>query len=156
MIVLGGDQVETGSIGRSTFWRTFYASHLWKGSSFARIIVSGAGAPPIADQMRSLLVLSGVPANTIEVEGRSRTTRENAVEVAAMQWAKTDKPVLISSDFHMRRATASFRRAGLAVTPCPAPDGIKQYLRIASRWSLAMELAGETIKLTYYWFRGWV
>jgi uncharacterized SAM-binding protein YcdF (DUF218 family) len=156
LVVLGGDQVETGASGRSTYWRAFYASHLWQRGSFEKILVSGAGDPPVAESMRRMLIVSGIPSDAIEAETRSSTTRENALEAARWRWAPTDRLVLVSSDFHMRRATAAFRRAGLRVTPCPAPDGIKQYLRIAGRSSLAVELAGETAKLVYYWFRGWL
>lgn len=156
MVVLGGDQVETGTGGRSTYWRCFQAAHLWKRGNFERILVSGSGEPPLAEEMKRILVASGVPAEAVITETSSSTTRENAVEAARLHWGATDRLVLISSDYHMRRAAGAFRRAGLDVTPCPAPDGIKQYLRTELRWSLALELARETVKYGYYWLRGWV
>jgi uncharacterized SAM-binding protein YcdF (DUF218 family) len=156
LLVLGGDQVESGPAGRATFWRTFYAAHLWKRGNFQKVLVSGSGDPPIAEQMRRMLIVAGVPPEAIAMEARSRTTRENALEAANWKWASTDRVVLVSSDLHMRRATAAFRRVGLEVTPCPAPDGIKQYLRVATRWSLALDLGVETAKLGYYWIRGWI
>ncbi len=155
MVVLGGEQIESGFIGRSSYWRAFYASHLWKRGHFSKILLSGGGDPAVAVQMKQLLRLGGVPDGSILLETKSESTRENAIEAARVKWAAGDVIVLVSSDFHMRRATGAFRRAGLKVTPCPAPDGIKQYLRITGRWSLALELAQETVKLVYYRLRGW-
>jgi uncharacterized SAM-binding protein YcdF (DUF218 family) len=155
LVVLGGDQVETGAAGRATNWRCFHAAQLWRRGHFERVLVSGAGDPPVAEQMKMLLVAAGVPEQAIATETRSHTTRENAVEVAQLSRARPERIALVSSDYHMRRATGAFKRAGVAVTPCPAPDGIKQYLRLASRWSLALELGLETGKLLYYRMRGW-
>jgi uncharacterized SAM-binding protein YcdF (DUF218 family) len=155
MVVLGGDQVGTGAAGPSTHWRCFHAAHLWKRGGFQRLVLSGAGEPPLADEMKRMLVIAGVPEEFIATEMRSTTTRENALETANLGWNREDRLVLVSSDFHMRRATAAFRRAGLEVTPCPAPDGIKQYLRVATRWSLALELGIETVKYGYYRLRQW-
>lgn len=155
MVVLGGDQVETGAAGRSTYWRCFHAANLWKSGNFERILVSGSGNPPLAQQMKLMLALAGVPEHAVEMEIKSTTTRENAVEAAKREWRTSDRVILVSSDFHMRRATAAFRRAGLDVTPCPAPDGIKQYLRIVNRWTLALELAVESAKYGFYRLRGW-
>lgn len=156
LVVLGGDQVETGAAGRATYWRCFYAAHLWKQGRFERVLVSGGGSPPVAGQMKLLLAAAGVPEQAVLMETASTTTRENAIETAKIGWTASDRLVLVSSDYHMRRAAAAFRRAGLRVTPCPAPDGIKQYLRRENRWSLALELGVESAKFAYYWLRGWV
>lgn len=156
LVVLGGDQVETGAAGRATYWRCFYAAHLWRHGRFERVLVSGGGDPPVAGQMKLLLAAAGVPEQAVLMETQSTTTRENAIEAAKIGWKDSDRLVLVSSDYHMRRATAAFRKAGLRVTPCPAPDGIKQYLRRENRWSLALELGAESAKFAYYRLRDWI
>lgn len=156
LVVLGGDQIGTGAAGLSTYWRCFHAANIWRSGSFEKVLVSGSGDPPLANQMKYLLVVAGVPEHAVITETASTTTRENAIETARLEWDAKDRLVLVSSDYHMRRATAAFRRAGMEVTPCPAPDGIKQYLHIAGRWSLAIELGIETAKYGYYWLRRWI
>jgi len=54
------------------------------------------------------------------VERRSRTTRENARETAALlapAWIKN--VVLVTSAVHMHRAVAEFEAAGVTVVPAP-------------------------------------
>ena len=53
-------------------------------------------------------------------EGRSMTTRENAVYSAdILQQAGVDRVLLVTEAFHMQRAVASFKAAGLRALPAP-------------------------------------
>ncbi len=53
-------------------------------------------------------------------EGRSMTTRENAVYSAEiLQQAGIHRVLLVTEAFHMQRAAASFEAAGLRVLPAP-------------------------------------
>ena len=56
----------------------------------------------------------------MELESRSRTTWENAVEVAAMLGEDRTRPhLLVTSAFHMPRAIGCFRKNGVNVIPVP-------------------------------------
>src|SRR5215469_5808079 len=66
IIVLGGG---------GTHERPEYAARLFLAHVAPRIIVSGEGDDEIN---RRILLKDGVPAEDIEVEGKSKTTRENA------------------------------------------------------------------------------
>ncbi|MEL6503175.1 MAG: YdcF family protein [Pseudomonadota bacterium] len=88
----------------------------------ARLIVTGktgSGLPEGASVRAMAADLYTTPP-AIEVEGRSRSTRENADRVAAMVGDEKDKDwLLVTSALHMERALWTFRQRGFAVTPWP-------------------------------------
>lgn len=81
---------------------------------------------------------------TIEYEGRSRNTWENARFTAQMLGDDAGGPwVLVTSGFHMPRAIACFRAAGVDVIPAPTDfraDPIGPPF-------LAADMAGQFLKL---------
>ncbi|MBS0525556.1 MAG: YdcF family protein [Proteobacteria bacterium] len=98
--------------------RILHAAHLYKRGVAPRIIVSGgdlaadpAAARPEAEDMKRLLVLVGVPADSITTEDASRNTAEN---IANVREIVGDQPVaLVTSAYHMKRALNLARRARL-------------------------------------------
>lgn len=97
-------------------YQTGKVRHLLLTGGSGRII----GNEPIeALEARRYLVQVGVPESAIWVEDRSRNTRENALYSKMMVDSLTPGAscLLITSAWHMRRASASFQRAGL---PCAA------------------------------------
>ena len=129
----------------------------WRRGAAGRVLISG-GSPgaPLAGQMRNFLVHSGVPAERIETDLNSQSTRESALQCAARLRGITATKVLLTSDYHMHRAVRCFRAAGLDVAPRPIPDARKQYMRIEERWSVFLSLVKETAKIVYYRLRGWM
>jgi len=87
------------------------------------IIVSGGSGRLIdtgfreADELASFLMMSGVPTEDIIIENRSRNTHDSALEVAALL-QKTIGParlLLITSGYHLRRASGCFKKVGVPV-----------------------------------------
>jgi uncharacterized SAM-binding protein YcdF (DUF218 family) len=154
LIVLAGDRIEPAMIGETSYWRSVYAVWAWRSGGFRRIVVSGeqAGAAP----MRDFMVCQGVPAEAIALEPRSASTRENAEFTAALLKTEAGKRVLLTSDYHMYRARRAFEKAGLAVLPRPFPDAAKRINQRPNRWPVFCELIRETIKIGYYYARGWI
>lgn len=156
LIVLGSDVISPTTLGISSYWRTFYATLVWRDAHFRRVIVSGRDAAPL---MKDFLVCHGVPAEAIVVEGTSDSTRENALRVAkllAADAANRHGPVvLLSSEFHLRRALASFRKAGVQAEPLPWPDASKRIGAYQDRWTIFCVLSVETMKTIYYRSKGW-
>jgi uncharacterized SAM-binding protein YcdF (DUF218 family) len=72
-----------------------------------------------ASFVAELLQTYGVPPDSIIVESNSRNTHENAINTAAI-WRERHfrSGRLVASATHMPRALASFRKAGLDVSPC--------------------------------------
>ena len=128
IVVLAGD-VRAGStwnpypqLGR-TGDAIAHAARLHRAELAPVVIVSGGvlgrgQLRPMAEAMRDALVTLGVPEDAVLVEGRSRTTRENALFTAELAAERgIEQVLLVTFDLHMRRSLATFRKAGL--TPVP-------------------------------------
>lgn len=93
----------------------------------ARIFLSGGANHLISHSRttesqvaRDILVMLGVPTEPIEMEERSRTTCENAVESkTAIQPKPGELWLLVTSASHMPRAMACFRAIGFPVVAYP-------------------------------------
>ncbi len=139
IIVLGGGLHE----------RPERAAELFKQHAAPRVIVSGYGDDWIN---RNILLHSGVPASDIEVEGDSKTTRENAeFTIKRLRQEKVHSAILVTTWYHSRRALKTFEHY--------APD-IKFYSR-PSYFAFAREdwphrgngrrMRMEFLKLPGYW-----
>ena len=63
----------------------------------------------------------GVPAEKILVESKSVNTTQNAIFSAQiLRERNLNKPILVTSAFHMRRAVLNFEQQGFKVIPCPS------------------------------------
>jgi len=107
--------------------RIWFAAQLFRQGRVQRLLVTGGNTPwtpdaaPEAESIRDLLVAWGVPATAIEVETKSQNTWQNAL--GARRFIAEDSvgpALLVTSGTHMRRALATFRKAGLEVIPATA------------------------------------
>ncbi|TGE20157.1 YdcF family protein [Hymenobacter elongatus] len=151
--------------------RVTHTLWLYRAGRIKSIIISGgsgslrAVAHTEAQDIATLLRLSGVPARHILVEERSRNTRENALNTKLLlaRHPEIKTLVLITSAFHQRRALGCFRKAGLLPTAFPADFRTNDHRRRTldywlpdagafGRWShLLHELTGYlTYKLLGY------
>ncbi len=64
------------------------------------------------------------------------------------------RAVLLTSDYHVFRATRAFRKAGVAVLARPIPDARKRAANWDRRWDAFQDLVIETAKTGYYFLRG--
>jgi uncharacterized SAM-binding protein YcdF (DUF218 family) len=74
-----------------------------------------------AEMARVFYTQQGLDMRRVTLENQSRTTRENALQVAALLGARCkEQPwLLVTSAWHMPRAMAEFEAAGCNVTPYP-------------------------------------
>lgn len=87
------------------------------------VFMGGSGDPsgtksPDGDAMVRTARELGVPARDLKVENRSRNTLESAQALKGM--IKGKDIILVTSAFHLKRATAMFRKQGFRVIPAPA------------------------------------
>lgn len=88
------------------------------------LVVSGGTGKIVPGEARESVVMAntatalGFPRNDIVVETRSRNTLENAQFVREAIPGRT--VVLVTSAFHMSRASGMFRKQGFTVVPAPA------------------------------------
>lgn len=117
-VVLGGGLDPDGRPAPSTRARAHRAAQLARERPELMVICSGdrqpgapAGTSSEAAQMRDLIVGSGIAAERIAVEDESRDTLANAVLTAARYLHGLEpRPIsVISSPFHLERATETFR-----------------------------------------------
>lgn len=111
--------------------RAWFAARLWHAGRAPLLVCTGGRAPfsrgdrpecpDVADLLRDL----GVPEHAIVVESGSRTTAENATEVAAVlpQGARI---LLVTSATHMARSERVFRAQGFDVVPAATDHAGRQ------------------------------
>lgn len=156
LVVLTGSSLGSVVLGDSSYRRSVYAVLAEKAQGYDRIWITGGDGTeaPICRMMADVLVAHGVDRGKIFLETASKSTRDSAVNMARI--APAGPIVLLSSDYHMRRSVAVFRREGLEVRPMPTPDILKRYEHWELRWNAFYDLGLETVKFGYYWGRGWL
>jgi uncharacterized SAM-binding protein YcdF (DUF218 family) len=110
--------------------RVWHGARLYHAGKAPRVVVSGGMVPwkaggdmSEATSMQQFLRALGVPADAIQSEPGSATTRENALETARLlaagagEGAVPVNVILVTSALHMRRALASFRAVGIDAVP---------------------------------------
>lgn len=112
-------------LGTESLNRLICGMLLFKKGIAPMIIVSGGTSdafrenPVEADEMRSLAIRLGIPPSALISETGSRTTAESAVQLRRTM-PHLQRILLVTSAFHLPRATASFRKQGFTqVTPVP-------------------------------------
>ncbi len=152
LILLSAADDDGGFISYSSYWRARYALLAWRNGGFRTIIVSGGSGHAIRD----FLVAEGVPSKLIISDPSPNSTRENALDTAAIVRNMPGSKVLLTSDFHMYRALRVFRKLGINVTPYAAPDVMKLSQHWYGRLPGFQTLVIETGKIAYYRVRQWM
>ena len=125
VVVLGG-----GLVGRSAQRRSSRIGlrRLARALEEARqrhlpLLISGGGRPLVEGQVSEARLLAEASEGyglTIWLEERSRNTRENARNSAALLQRKgIDRVLLVTDRAHMTRAMLAFQRAGIEVIAAP-------------------------------------
>lgn len=132
------------------------------------VVVTGGSINPstrasAAQRMRDLMVVMGVPAERILVEGRAETTVGNARESRALLAPRGITRIgLVTEALHMPRSVGIFRAEGFDSVPlsCEAQAGPSFHLSLSTlapgpraAW-LFNRAAHEWISLAYYRFMG--
>jgi uncharacterized SAM-binding protein YcdF (DUF218 family) len=152
LILLSAAGDDRGGISYSSYWRARQALFAWQTGGFKKIVISGGGGPGILN----FLIAEGIPREAFLAEGRSASTRENAIETARLIQGLSGKKVLLTSDFHMYRARRVFRKLGIEVTPMAVPDVLHSTEHWNGRFSAFETMLTESTKIVYYDLRGWI
>lgn len=111
---------EVAEMGKSTAFNALEAARLYRLIGPRTVIASGGIVDPPARRVTEAEVLAnglarlGVPRERVMLEPRSRTTREQAVNVADILTKRGIKRfLLVTGPDHMPRARAAFRELGL-------------------------------------------
>jgi uncharacterized SAM-binding protein YcdF (DUF218 family) len=124
---------------------------LFKDRAAPRIIVSGYGDCEIN---RFLLVNAGVPAKAIQLENKSRTTRENAqFTIKLLREQQVKRVIIVTSWYHSRRALACFRHYAPGIAFYSQPSYAASARADWSRNRVGSRARLEYLKLMGYWVR---
>jgi uncharacterized SAM-binding protein YcdF (DUF218 family) len=176
VIVLGGSTVQAVGAWRDEVTTNEAAERLHQGLRLAlrypdaRLVHSGGsgeldwapGAPTEAEAVRRWFAEAGLPADRLETEARSRTTRENALfSQELLAPAPGEVWLLVTSAAHMPRSVGLFRQLGFPVVPWPAdwrtgpPVLLSPHRYVSHNLTDLDTAAHEWIGLIYYRLRGW-
>ena len=105
--------------------RLLYTVKLYQDNVINKIIITGASGSLQSEIieakfLKSYLVQIGIPATDIICETKSQNTSQNAAytaELISANHKSTPSCLLITSDFHYRRAIACFQKNNLQVDP---------------------------------------
>jgi uncharacterized SAM-binding protein YcdF (DUF218 family) len=111
--------------------RFFKAIELYKTGKIEKILLSGGSGNIMsqdfkeAQYLKNYLLKIGVPDSNILLEENSRNTHENAlfsIQKFRLDTLSPGSCMLITSAFHMRRASACFKKEGLSQFDCYSTD----------------------------------
>jgi len=173
IVLLGGDvsipappRVETQVRGN----RVIHAMRLYHAGKAPFVIITGGnifpqeGLQSEAEYTASLLEELGVPRDAIIIEGTSRNTRENSIEIARILTEQSlDHILLVTDAFHMPRALATFRTLGVNVTPSTASISAELQQPELLDWIPSLDglntlksVIHENLGIVVYRARGWI
>ena len=139
LVVLGGGLGE----------RAARAAELFRQGVAPRIIVSGASDCTINMQV---LTNAGVPASAIQLESRSKTTRENAEFCVSLLRADgVRRAIIVTSWYHSRRALSCFRHYAPEIKFYSRPSYSNYACSTWSRGSVWRDVREEYMKIPGYW-----
>jgi len=117
-----------------------------------RLLATGVTESELA---RVFYLQKGLDMARVHLEAGSRTTRENARQVARLLGERCQQPwLLVTSAWHMRRSMAEFEAVGCRVTPYPV-DFRTGDATALTEYSLARSLLSWQTAL-HEWLGLWV
>jgi uncharacterized SAM-binding protein YcdF (DUF218 family) len=125
---------------------------LYREGKAPRLVFTGGHTSPGASEaeiMGAYAESQGVPAQALRLETHSHDTIENArftVDLLSSELARAPRVLLVTSDYHVKRASALFRCAGADVTSVGVP------LDALSFWQRFTRRSREAFVHVAYWF----
>jgi uncharacterized SAM-binding protein YcdF (DUF218 family) len=161
IVVFAGGVGESGKAGGGHLERLKQAVDLYK-AGYAPALVFSSGyvfSFKEAEVMRALAVDQGVPPDRILLEEQATDTHENVVFTHRIaqdrHWRRI---LLVSSPYHMRRATMVWHKVAPEVTVVPTPPFSSQFYEHGMGASLEQVrgIVWEYAALVSYWWHGWL
>ncbi|NUP06402.1 MAG: YdcF family protein [Polyangiaceae bacterium] len=125
IVVLGCRVEPSGDLSPTLTRRAAWARAAFEAKLGRYVVPSGGrrwGDHVEAEQLSRWLARGGVPSDAIFAERLSLTTAENAVFSAeVLTRLRVRRAVIVTCAWHMQRALACFRRAGVDALPLPVP-----------------------------------
>lgn len=159
VVVLGAGGLRgDGSLSDSSLRRTYQGIALWRAGLAPTLVFSGPPSGPGVEAVaRARLAREcGVPEHAILMESSARTTREEAVRIAALLRPRGARRILLVADAEgMARAARAFEREGFAVVAAPVTE-VGGRASPEARLQQARRLATEALAWVYYRLAGYL
>jgi uncharacterized SAM-binding protein YcdF (DUF218 family)/glycosyltransferase involved in cell wall biosynthesis len=161
IVVFAGGVGENGKAGGGMPERLNEAVELYRAGYAPYIVISSGYVYSFkeAESMRDLAVQQGVPSSAIVLEQRATNTHENVVFTdEILRDHKSKSILLVSSPYHMRRATMVWHKLAPDITVTPTPPPRSQFYD-HTRGATFEQLRGilyEYLAIFAYWRRGWI
>jgi uncharacterized SAM-binding protein YcdF (DUF218 family) len=168
IVVLSGGVKDLSWVGlksepsEASLERLLAGVKLQKTLSVPLVLSGGSGDPTNpeiseADAMARLAASLGVPHKDIVVERKSRNTIESAKLLKKNFRGK--RIILVTSAFHMKRASALFKAQGLDVIPAPAgytseQGGFSLFTVIPTAYHMRTSALALHEYLSFLWYKG--
>ena len=160
VVVFAGGVGESGTAGVGVAERVSRAVDLYRGGFASAIVFSSGYVFTLreAEMMKAIAVSHGVPADAILLEEGARNTYENVANTNQILndrgWRRI---LLVSSPYHMRRATMTWQKLAPSVHVTPTPVHESQFYVHEDGASLEQlrGLLHEYVAIVAYKLRGW-
>src|SRR3990170_5012156 len=168
IVVLSGGVKDVSWVGlksepsEASLERLLAGVRLQKALHLPLVLSGGSGDPTNpeiseADAMARLAASLGVPRKDIVVERKSRNTVESAK--ALKKDFRGKRIILVTSAFHMKRASAMFKAQGLDVIPAPAgytseQRGFSPFTLIPTAAHMRTSAMALHEYLSFLWYKG--
>lgn len=150
--------------------RVFHTFQLYKLNKIEKILISGGSGSfgevkvKEADNLKSAFLLMGVSEEDLLVENESSNTRQSAVNCTEIIGNNAFKSVLlITSSFHMKRASLCFKKVNIEhdVFPADFYGSVRRYTPdrwlpnpgALKKWTIVFH---EVLGITAYWVMGYI
>lgn len=161
IVVFGGGIGEGGSPGKSTVERARFSVDLYQ-EGFAKTILYSSGYTykyNDAENMKLFAMSMGVPGKNIILDKKGDITYTNVKYTSEILRKKGfHKILLISSPYHMRRASLVFNHIAKDIdviyTPVPYPEFYIKGKRVKP--SQIKAIMHEYLGIVYYFFKGYI
>ena len=159
IVVLGNGINADGALSENSLRGAEHGVDLFRKGLAPLLVFSGNRAGPFdeAEVRARRAEAMGVDRHAIVLETEAHTTREEAARIRVLLAARGVRTVLlVTSPFHLRRATALFERAGLRVYPAPAYRASTTWTSPTERLHLLWSALQEAVARAYYRLNGYL
>lgn len=161
IVVFAGGVGESGKAGGGFQERVMQAVALYRAGYAPKLIFSSGYVFTLreAEVMKAVAVDNGIPADAILLEEAAKNTYDNVRLTKQMLdrngW---NRILLVSSPYHMRRATMTWSKLApdVAVVPTPVPQSQFYTHERGASLEQIRGILHEYAALASYWWKGWV
>jgi len=161
IVVFAGGVGESGKAGGGFQERVTQAVKLYQAGYAPRLIFSSGYVFTLreAEVMKAVAVDNGVPPEAILLEEAAKNTHDNVrLTGQILDQHGWDSILLVSSPYHMRRATLTWQKLApnVKVIPAPVPQSQFYFHERGASLEQIRGIVHEYLALADYWRRGWI